>query len=72
MVFFYPDYERKTLVGQEITILWQDIKNTHETFSLEKFKFFICFGVFFTLLNMFMCWLLKFENTLKKMIKFVS
>ena len=38
------------------------IKNTLETFSLEIFKIFSYFGEFFTLLNMFMCWLIKFEN----------
>ena len=54
------------------TILRQDLKNTLETFSLEIFKFFSYFDVFFTLLNMFMCWLLKFENTFKQMVKFVS
>ena len=73
-LIFCPDYthERKTFVGQEITILWQDIKNTLETFSLEIFKFFSYFDVFFTLLNMFMCWLLKFENTFKQIVILVS
>ena len=33
VLFFYPDYthERRTFVGEEITILWQDMKNTLET-----------------------------------------
>ena len=64
--------KKKTFIGQETTILWQDIKNTLVTFSLKLFKIFSYFGVFFTLLNMFMCWLLKLENTFKQTVKFVS
>ena len=69
--YFYS-HEIKTFVGQEITILWQDIKNTLEIFSLEIFKFISYLSVFFTLLNMFMWWLLKFENTFKQMVKILS
>ena len=47
-------------------------KNTLEIFSLEIFRIFSYFSVFFTLLDMFMWWLLKFENTIKQMVKFVS
>ena len=59
-LIFHPDctYERKTFVGQENNNTMERYKNTLETFSLEIFKFFSYFGVFFTLLNMFMCWLL--------------
>ena len=48
-LIFHPGYthERKAFVGQEIITLWQDIKNSLETFTLEIFQIFSYFCVIF-------------------------
>ena len=44
-LIIHPGYthERKAFVGQEITTLWQDIKNSLETFTLVIFQIFSYF-----------------------------